>query len=111
MDVYSLESKFADKSQLGNKGANLVIMTQLGLPVPPGFVISIEAYNRWLKSGQIPDAEIEKALAVLEEKMGRKLGAGLEVSVRSSAPVSMPGMMDTILNIGDMQKIKSAVRR
>jgi pyruvate,orthophosphate dikinase len=110
MDVYSLNSKFADKSQLGNKGANLVIMTQLGLPVPPGFVISIEAYNRWLKSGQIPDAEIEKALAVLEEKMGRKLGAGLEVSVRSSAPVSMPGMMDTILNIGDMQKIKSAVR-
>lgn len=109
-NVYSLESEFAEKNELGNKGANLVIMTQLGLPVPPGFVVSIEAYRHWLKTGTIPEDDILEAMTVLETKMGRKLGRGLEVSVRSSAPVSMPGMMDTILNIGDMEKIQSAVK-
>jgi pyruvate,orthophosphate dikinase len=109
-NVYSLDSQFAEKKELGNKGANLVIMTQLGLPVPPGFVVSIEAYRNWLETGSIPDEDIAASLAALEKKMGRELGKGLEVSVRSSAPVSMPGMMDTILNIGDMGKIKSAIR-
>jgi pyruvate, orthophosphate dikinase len=108
--VYSLDSQFAEKDELGNKGANLVVMTQLGLPVPPGFVVSIQAYKKWLETGAIPEDAIKEALAELEKKMGRKLGAGLEVSVRSSAPVSMPGMMDTLLNIGDFEKIKSAVK-
>jgi phosphoenolpyruvate synthase/pyruvate phosphate dikinase len=49
--VYSLDSQFAEKNQLGNKGANLVVMTQMRLPVPPGFVISIETYNNWVKMG------------------------------------------------------------
>ena len=108
--VYNLDSEFAEKTELGNKGANLVIMTQLGLPVPPGFVISIEAYRRWLETGIIPEEAIQEAIAGLEKKMGKKLGEGLEVSVRSSAPVSMPGMMDTILNIGEIEKVKSAIK-
>jgi pyruvate, orthophosphate dikinase len=108
--VYSLDSDFAGKNELGNKGANLVIMTHLGLPVPPGFVVSIQAFKQWLEDGTIPEEEIRQALNNLEGKIGRKLGAGLEVSVRSSAPVSMPGMMDTLLNIGDVEKIKSAIR-
>ncbi len=109
--VYSIDGNCNDKDELGNKGANLVNMTGLGLPVPPGFVVSISAYKQWAKNGQIPDREIEDAIATLEKKMGRKLQAGLEVSVRSSAPVSMPGMMDTLLNIGEMDKIKDAVKK
>ncbi len=109
--VYSIDGNCNDKDELGNKGANLVNMTRLGLPVPPGFVVAISAYKQWTTNGQVPDQEIEDAIAVLEKKMGRKLKAGLEVSVRSSAPVSMPGMMDTLLNIGDMDKIKEAVKK
>jgi len=110
-DLYPLDGDFADKSQLGNKGGNLVIMTKLGLPIPPGFVISIDAYRHWRETGLLPDAQIQESIALLEKKLGRRLGAGLEVSVRSSAPVSMPGMMDTVLNIGDAAAIKAAVRR
>ncbi|MBI4186030.1 MAG: pyruvate, phosphate dikinase [Chloroflexi bacterium] len=109
--VYSFSEGFAEKSQLGNKGANLVTTMQLGFPVPPGFIISIDAYKRWRKTGLLPDEEIGEALAELEAKMGRKMGAGLEVSVRSSAPVSMPGMMDTVLNVGDVEQMKTAIRR
>ncbi|MFH0914263.1 MAG: pyruvate, phosphate dikinase [Chloroflexota bacterium] len=109
--IYSLRDNFSDKSQLGNKGSNLVTMTQLGLPVPPGFVLSIEAYNRWREAGLLPEQAITEALACLEAETGRKLGEGLEVSVRSSAPVSMPGMMDTVLNIGDMGRLNGAVKR
>ena len=109
--VYALDSKFKEKSELGNKGANLVVMTELGLPVPPGFVITISAFKKWQETGLLPEEAINEALANLEKKMGRKLGAGLEVSVRSSAPVSMPGMMDTILNIGDIDQVKSAIKR
>ncbi len=109
--VYPLDDDFADKYQLGNKGANLVVMTKLGLPVPPGFVITIDAYRHWRETGLLPDADIQENIAALEKKMGRRLGTGLEVSVRSSAPVSMPGMMDTVLNIGDLASIKGAVRR
>lgn len=107
--VYSIDGNFNDKDELGNKGANLVNMTNLGLPVPPAFVVSISAFKQWEKTGRIPEKEMDEALAALEKKMGRELGAGLEVAVRSSAPVSMPGMMDTILNIGDKKKIKEAL--
>ena len=108
--VYSFHEGYDDKNQLGNKGANLVKMTQLDLPVPPGFVVSIEAYKTWKETRSLPDEPIAEALASLEAEMGRKIGKGLEVSVRSSAPVSMPGMMDTILNIGDTCTMKNAIK-
>ena len=108
--IYSLDCGVGNKNQLGNKGANLVTMTKIGLPVPPAFVVSIEAYKEWVKTGKIPDDQIDIAMAGLEKQMSRKLGKGLEVSVRSSAPVSMPGMMDTLLNIGDMARVKSAIK-
>jgi pyruvate, orthophosphate dikinase len=108
--IYSLDSDFSDKNELGNKGANLVVMTRLGLPVPPGFVISISAFKACLQSGILPFEEIKKEITALENTMGRGLGKGLEVSVRSSAPISMPGMMDTILNIGDLEGIMTSVK-
>ena len=108
--VYSLREAAADKSQLGNKGANLVKMTRLELSVPPGFVVSLEAYKKWKETRSLPDEAIGDALASLEAEMNRKMGKGLEVSVRSSAPVSMPGMMDTILNIGDTRKMRNAIK-
>ncbi|MFC1990592.1 pyruvate, phosphate dikinase [Chloroflexota bacterium] len=109
--IYSLNEDISDKHQLGNKGANLVSMTQLGLRVPPGFVVSNDAYKKWRETGLLPREDIQKALASLEAEVGRKLGDGLEVSVRSSALVSMPGMMDTILNIGNFGKMVSAIKR
>jgi pyruvate, orthophosphate dikinase len=107
--VYTIDTKFNDKNELGNKGANLVNMVNLGLPVPPAFVVSISAWREWEKTKRLPEKDIDEALANLEKKMGRKMGAGLEVSVRSSGPVSMPGMMDTVLNIGDRQKMLDAI--
>ena len=110
--VYSLRDDFKDKSQIGNKGANLVSMIQLGLPVPPGFIVPVKAYEKWRDDGLLPETEIQKALAALEKEVGRKMPkGGLEVSVRSSAPVSMPGMMDTVLNIADIGQMLSAVKR
>ena len=109
--VYSFKEGFHDKEQLGNKGANLVIMSGLGLPVPPGFVVSIEAYKKWKDTDMLPETEIKQLLSALEEEIERQLGKGLEVSVRSSAPVSMPGMMDTLLNIGDYADMMAAIRR
>ena len=109
--VHSLRGDFKNKYQLGNKGGNLVSMTQLGFSIPPGFVISIDAYKKWRETGLLPDEDIKEALTSLETEMGRKLGEGLEVSVRSSGPVSMPGMMDTILNIGNMGQINSSIKR
>lgn len=94
------------KDLLGGKGANLAEMTNLGLPVPPGFTITTEACKVYLESGTAPAAlrdEVSAHLAALEEKMGKKLGQSddpLLVSVRSGAKFSMPGMMDTVLNIG-----------
>ncbi len=108
--VHLFSDNFNDKLRLGNKGANLVTMTRIGLPIPPGFTVSIDAYNQWRETKLLPEDEIREALSILEEKMGRKLGEGLEVSVRSSAPVSMPGMMDTILNISDFSIMASAVK-
>ncbi|MER8007244.1 pyruvate, phosphate dikinase [Streptomyces sp. NPDC094149] len=94
------------KDLLGGKGANLAEMTNLGLPVPPGFTITTEACKVYLDSGEEPSAlrdEVSAHLDALETKMGKKLGQPdnpLLVSVRSGAKFSMPGMMDTVLNIG-----------
>ncbi|WP_306187037.1 pyruvate, phosphate dikinase [Streptomyces sp. MK5] len=94
------------KDLLGGKGANLAEMTNLGLPVPPGFTITTEACKVYLDSGEEPAAlrdEVSAHLDALEERMGKKLGQAdnpLLVSVRSGAKFSMPGMMDTVLNIG-----------
>jgi pyruvate,orthophosphate dikinase len=109
--IYSLSDGPTDKDLLGNKGANLVSMTRQGLPVPPGFVLTIGAYKLYKNSGELPHHEIEQSVAILEEQTGRRLGDGLKVSIRSSAPVSMPGMMDTLLNVGTLEKIKLAVRQ
>ncbi|WP_375231970.1 pyruvate, phosphate dikinase [Streptomyces sp. NWU339] len=94
------------KDLLGGKGANLAEMTNLGLPVPPGFTITTEACKVYLDSGEEPAAlrdEVSAHLDALEAAMGKKLGQPdnpLLVSVRSGAKFSMPGMMDTVLNIG-----------
>ena len=94
------------KSVLGGKGANLAEMTNLGVPVPPGFTIACSACNDYLSSGGVPDAlreEVGQHIAYLEQATGRKLGDPanpLLVSVRSGAAVSMPGMMETVLNLG-----------
>jgi len=97
-----------NKKLLGGKGANLCEMTQIGLPVPPGFVISTEACLAYLsqnKKGLAPEilGEIKDAMTRLEKKAGKGFGDPenpLLVSVRSGAAISMPGMMDTILNLG-----------
>ncbi|MGA3152259.1 MAG: pyruvate, phosphate dikinase [Streptosporangiaceae bacterium] len=94
------------KDLLGGKGANLAEMTNLGLPVPPGFIITTEACRHYLEQGSIPEGlagEVTTHLRQLEQKMGKKLGDHedpLLVSVRSGAKFSMPGMMETVLNIG-----------
>src|SRR6266496_5310626 len=108
--VYSFGGGKADgngkmKDVLGGKGAGLAEMTNAGLPVPPGFTIQTEACREFMR-GEVSknvDKEMYEALANLEELQGQKLGAGenpLLVSVRSGAKFSMPGMMDTILNLG-----------
>jgi len=91
---------------LGGKGANLAEMTNLGLPVPPGFIITTDACRYYLAEGKVPDGlavEVDQHLAELELKIGRRLGDPADpllVSVRSGAKFSMPGMMETVLNIG-----------
>jgi pyruvate,orthophosphate dikinase len=92
---------------LGGKGAGLAEMTQLGVPVPAGFTITTDACRAYMSNGKaLPDGldeEIDRHLAALEQKTGKRFGAAddpLLVSVRSGAAVSMPGMMDTILNLG-----------
>jgi pyruvate, orthophosphate dikinase len=106
--VYLFEEGKADmKSLLGGKGANLAEMTNIGLPVPPGLTITTEACNEYYDNGkQLPSALLEQvvqALRTVEEKTDKKFGDlknPLLVSVRSGAKFSMPGMMDTILNLG-----------
>ena len=94
------------KDLLGGKGANLCEMTNIGLPVPPGFTITTETCNEFTKLGKLPDGlweDVIAALADVEKDMGKKLGDAsdpLLVSVRSGAKFSMPGMMDTVLNLG-----------
>jgi len=100
------EGSGKDKDLLGNKGANLAEMTRMGLPVPPGFVITTEVGMYYNKESNYPkglDTEIDAALKKLETKSGKKFGDKndpLLVSIRSGAVVSMPGMMETILNLG-----------
>ena len=91
---------------LGGKGAGLAEMSRLGLPVPPGFTITTEACRHYLRAGVEPAEladQIDEHLSVLEESLGRRLGQDddpLLVSVRSGAKFSMPGMMETVLDIG-----------
>ncbi|MDQ1248942.1 MAG: pyruvate, orthophosphate dikinase [Actinomycetota bacterium] len=107
--MYVYQFAEGDKSMndlLGGKGANLAEMTRMGIPVPPGFIISTEACRYYLKHGEEPPelaAEIGEAVAVVEKAIGRGLGDPkdpLLVSVRSGARFSMPGMMETVLDIG-----------
>ena len=106
--VYSFEEGNAGmRNLLGGKGANLAEMTNLGLPIPQGFTVTTEACTDYYASGrQISDEvreQIFAALSELEKKQGKKFGDTenpLLVSVRSGARASMPGMMDTILNLG-----------
>jgi pyruvate,orthophosphate dikinase len=115
--VYSFSPKGIDKTAskdkeylinlLGGKGAHLMEMCQLKLPVPPGFVISTDVCSAFYENDQeCPKAlktEVQKALGQLEKSSGKKFGAAtnpLLISVRSGARVSMPGMMDTVLNLG-----------
>ncbi len=91
---------------LGGKGANLAEMARIGLPVPPGFVVTTEACRAFMQAGEVPSGlfdQVDAALAALETTVGRRLGdptAPLLLSVRSGAPFSMPGMMDTVLDLG-----------
>ncbi len=106
--VYLFEEGNAKmKDLLGGKGANLAEMTKIGLPVPPGIIITTQACKDFTAMGQKFPAgmqeQVREKIAVLESRLGRKFGAQtspLLVSVRSGAPVSMPGMMDTVLNLG-----------
>ena len=95
-----------DKQALGGKGANLAEMTRIGVPVPPGFTLNTDSCRFYLREGRYPpslEEQVDDALRRLEQGTGKRFG-GLEnpllVSVRSGAAVSMPGMMDTILNLG-----------
>ena len=94
------------KDLLGGKGANLAEMTNLGLPVPPGFTITTDACREYLKHNEVPESlvpEVTQALRGVEDQIGRALGDEEEpllVSVRSGAKFSMPGMMETVLNVG-----------
>ena len=106
------------KDDLGGKGAGLAEMTNAGLPVPPGFTIQTEACREYMRNGRVSkevDRQMEDALAKLEALQGQKLGTGenpLLVSVRSGAKFSMPGMMDTILNLGLNDKsVESLAKR
>ena len=109
MVKYVYDFSEGDKSMkdlLGGKGANLAEMTKLGLPVPPGFTITTEACRAYLKESAVPESlatEVTRALRGVEDQMGRHLGDPADpllVSVRSGAKSSMPGMMETVLNIG-----------
>jgi pyruvate,orthophosphate dikinase len=119
--VYSFGDGRADgngkmKDVLGGKGAGLAEMTNAGLPVPPGFTIQTEACREYMRGKVSPriDKEMKAALDQLEKLQGQKLGAGenpLLVSVRSGAKFSMPGMMDTILNLGLNDKAVEALAK
>src|ERR1700679_4065668 len=120
--VYSFGSGTADgngrmKDVLGGKGAGLAEMTNAGLPVPPGFTIQTEACREYMRQQAVSsnvDRQMDEALAKLESLQGQTLGAGenpLLVSVRSGAKFSMPGMMDTILNLGLNDKSVQALAK
>ena len=115
--VYMFTEGNADmRNLLGGKGANLAEMTNLGLPVPQGFTVTTEACTQYYEDGrQINDeimGQIMEAMAKLEEITGKKFGDKenpLLVSVRSGARASMPGMMDTILNLGLNEEVVEAL--
>src|ERR1700760_2084308 len=121
--VYSFGGGKADgdgkmKDVLGGKGAGLAEMSSAGLPVPPGFTVQTEACREYMRQGGVSEAvdvQMDEALAKLEELQGQKLGQGdnpLLVSVRSGAKFSMPGMMDTILNLGlNDESVKSLAKK
>src|ERR1700758_989939 len=121
--VYSFGGGKADgngkmKDVLGGKGAGLAEMTNAGLPVTPGFTIQTEACREYMRTGAVSkdvDRQMDEALAKLEALQGQKLGTGenpLLVSVRSGAKFSMPGMMDTILNLGlNDQSVQALAKR
>ncbi len=120
--VYSFGGGKADgngkmKDVLGGKGAGLAEMTNAGLPVPPGFTIQTEACREYMRTGATSkevERQMDEALAKLEALQGQKLGTGenpLLVSVRSGAKFSMPGMMDTILNLGLNDKSVEALAK
>src|SRR3712207_4177020 len=105
--VYSFTEGEVGRELLGGKGAGLVEMTALGIPVPAGFTVTTEACVEYMRRGREPPhgltEEIEEHLRALEERTGKRFGDPADpllVSVRSGAAVSMPGMMDTILNLG-----------
>jgi pyruvate, orthophosphate dikinase len=106
-----------DPNRLGGKGASLVKMVGLGMPVPPGFVLSTDIGRDYLERAALPDGvaeRVDQELARLEQQLGRELGnpdAPLLISVRSGAPVSMPGMMDTILNVGINDEVVEGLAR
>src|SRR5258707_13280206 len=105
------------KDVLGGKGAGLAEMTNAALPVPPGLTIQTDACREYMRMGRVSeevDRQMEEALAKLEALQGQKLGSGenpLLVSVRSGAKFSMPGMMDTILNLGLNDKSVEALAK
>ncbi|MEX2583796.1 MAG: pyruvate, phosphate dikinase [Gemmatimonadota bacterium] len=105
------------KSLLGGKGANLAEMTRIGVPVPPGFTITTEACRQYMRHNEIPDGlvqDVEANLKRMEEASDKEFGgtvAPLLVAVRSGAAVSMPGMMDTILNLGLNDRTVEALAR
>ncbi len=105
------------KALLGGKGANLAEMTRIGVPVPPGFTITTEACRSYMKNGDVPAGllnEVSANLSRMELDTGKSFGAGpspLLLSVRSGAAVSMPGMMDTILNLGLNDDTATALAR
>jgi pyruvate, orthophosphate dikinase len=112
------EGNGAMKNELGGKGAGLAEMTNAALPVPPGFTIQTEACREYMRGGKVSGdvtRQMEDALRRLEELQGQKLGKGenpLLVSVRSGAKFSMPGMMDTILNLGlNDQSVEALAKR
>uniref|UniRef100_A0A7C3IHJ3 Pyruvate, phosphate dikinase n=1 Tax=Gracilinema caldarium TaxID=215591 RepID=A0A7C3IHJ3_9SPIR len=118
--VYLFEEGNAQmRDLLGGKGANLAEMTNIGLPVPPGFTITTEVCMQYLRSGnQFPEGlmdEVRAAMTEVEKRMGRKFGDPanpLLVSVRSGAKFSMPGMMDTILNLGlNTQTVEGLIKQ
>src|SRR4028119_1487657 len=101
------DGEAGNKNLLGGKGANLAEMASIGLPVPPGFTISTEMCTRYYEEGEsFPDSlrtQVVEGIAHIEQVTGRHFGDPsnpLLVSVRSGARVSMPGMMDTVLNLG-----------
>src|SRR5205823_6889560 len=105
-----------DGAVIGGKGASVARMRALGLPVPPAFVLAVDECRRYLAAGRRLDEGlwpcVLEGVAALERETGRKLGdrsSPLLVSVRSGAPVSMPGMMDTILNLGINDEVEEAL--